>query len=246
MPRTITLIRHGEAQHNLGVSPRISRVALASINIPSQGPRWRHLLDPELTADGIAQSLSLAQEPATHLPVPDLILTSPLLRAIQTTLLAFSPLLDENASLRVLVTPLAQEIGAFATDRSFVDGGSAEEILERVRTWWLRVGDETRVESMADVDADISSIPLPSQDRGVQRGAEIIERLDISLLRGAWNSKVRTYAFISNSTDQLYSLSSETTGQHHRCPSPVAPPSSVAGSLNARSNTWCSSLMVLS
>ncbi|PQE31665.1 phosphoglycerate mutase family protein [Rutstroemia sp. NJR-2017a WRK4] len=72
------LIRHGEAYHNLGHEQGTNRSSFA---VP----------DPSITQLGIQQALSLQQHLSTLHPIPTLILTSPLSRAIETALLLYPP-----------------------------------------------------------------------------------------------------------------------------------------------------------
>ncbi|KAM0182895.1 hypothetical protein ACHAPC_006725 [Botrytis cinerea] len=77
-PRTfIHLVRHGEAYHNLG---RINK----KIN-----PKSYDIQDPYLTHKGIEQAKSTRQQMTKRCPVPNLVLTSPLIRTLETSLHIF-------------------------------------------------------------------------------------------------------------------------------------------------------------
>ncbi|KAF7900572.1 uncharacterized protein EAF01_007874 [Botrytis porri] len=85
-PRTfIHLIRHGEAYHNLGHTH--GKINPKSYDIP----------DPSLTYTGIEQAKSTREEMRKRCPVPNLVLTSPLIRTLETTLHIFP--FDKNASI---------------------------------------------------------------------------------------------------------------------------------------------------
>ncbi|TGO78091.1 hypothetical protein BELL_0079g00100 [Botrytis elliptica] len=77
-PRTfIHLVRHGEAYHNLGHSN-------GKIN-----PKSYDIQDPYLTCKGIEQAQSTREQMTRRCPVPNLVLTSPLTRTLETTLHIF-------------------------------------------------------------------------------------------------------------------------------------------------------------
>ncbi|TGO28267.1 hypothetical protein BPAE_0030g00530 [Botrytis paeoniae] len=73
----IHLVRHGEAYHNLGHSN-------GKIN-----PKSYDIQDPYLTFRGIEQAKSTREQMTKHCPVPNIILTSPLIRTLETTLHIF-------------------------------------------------------------------------------------------------------------------------------------------------------------
>ncbi|KAK3292962.1 histidine phosphatase superfamily [Chaetomium fimeti] len=80
MPPTIVFIRHAQAVHNLGKANHV-------------------LHDPNLTDLGRQQCLELREHLQTHLPADrkiQLIITSPMRRAIQTTLIALDWLIDSG------------------------------------------------------------------------------------------------------------------------------------------------------
>lgn len=76
----IHLIRHGEAKHNL---------------LQSDGKPNFQQHDPSLTEKGIQQALALCDE-FPHLDTTAVVLVSPLIRTLQTALLAFPKLLDKK------------------------------------------------------------------------------------------------------------------------------------------------------
>ena len=92
--RTYTLIRHGEAQQNV----------LINAGDKAAG---RAILDPRLTELGEEQARSLGASLASSDRTFDLVVTSPLSRALQTTQLAFAHAPDA----RVVVTSLHTENG---------------------------------------------------------------------------------------------------------------------------------------
>ncbi|KAA8574048.1 hypothetical protein MFRU_001g01310 [Monilinia fructicola] len=73
----VHLMRHGEAYHNLGHSN--DQINVQSYAIP----------DPSLTDEGIKQAKAARERMAERCAVPDLVLTSPLARTIETTLHIF-------------------------------------------------------------------------------------------------------------------------------------------------------------
>ncbi|KAB8303335.1 hypothetical protein EYC80_004768 [Monilinia laxa] len=73
----VHLMRHGQAYHNLGHS--IDQTNVQSYAIP----------DPPLTDEGIKQAKAARERMAERCAVPNLVLTSPLARTIETTLHVF-------------------------------------------------------------------------------------------------------------------------------------------------------------
>ncbi|KAJ8071613.1 hypothetical protein OCU04_001936 [Sclerotinia nivalis] len=73
----VHLMRHGEAYHNLGHFN--SQINLKSYDIP----------DPSLTEKGLKQVRSAQKEMAKRCPVPNIVLTSPLIRTVDTALHVF-------------------------------------------------------------------------------------------------------------------------------------------------------------
>ncbi|THV50722.1 hypothetical protein BGAL_0139g00170 [Botrytis galanthina] len=77
-PRTfIHLVRHGEAYHNLGHFN-------GKIN-----PRSYDIQDPHLTCRGIEQAKSTREQMTKRCLIPNIVLTSPLIRTLETTLHIF-------------------------------------------------------------------------------------------------------------------------------------------------------------
>lgn len=77
-PRTfIHIVRHGEAYHNLGhINQKIN-------------PKSYDIQDPHLTHKGIEQAKSTRDQMTKRCPVPNLVLTSPLIRTLETSLHIF-------------------------------------------------------------------------------------------------------------------------------------------------------------
>lgn len=100
-PKLLTLVRHGEAQHNVG--------------------RRHHLPDTYLTDLGESQCRELCEHfPAS--PVIDLLVSSPLHRTLQTTQIGFAA---QVAQLGIEVLPELQECSSLPCDT-----GTARELLE--------------------------------------------------------------------------------------------------------------------
>ncbi|TGZ79552.1 phosphoglycerate mutase-like protein [Ascodesmis nigricans] len=110
---TITLIRHGQALHNVD----------HDYTLP----------DPVLTSLGESQCRTLPERLSTHpstLPAPTIIFTSPLKRTIQTSLLGLQPWLQPDDNLtppRLIALPELQE-----TSKMPCDTGSDVEELEGI------------------------------------------------------------------------------------------------------------------
>jgi len=102
-PRIITFVRHGQAHHNLNCN--------------------YHLRDPYLTPLGEAQCHELSKEFPSEPPV-DLLVSSPLKRTIQTTLLGFKKQAESGAKVELLAE--LQEADAFPCDT-----GSSRDDLEK-------------------------------------------------------------------------------------------------------------------
>ncbi|BGP00586.1 Phosphoglycerate mutase family protein [Rhodotorula toruloides] len=124
MPPRVFLLRHGEAQHNVG---------------PPFPPPDHSLLDPELTSRGVTQCAAIPTTYPTFFaslkPENTIILVSPLRRTMQTMLLGFSSLLPSSTShpVPLLILPQLQECGAYPCDI----GGPLEETKARFPHEWL-------------------------------------------------------------------------------------------------------------
>ncbi|KAF5563549.1 histidine phosphatase superfamily clade-1 [Fusarium napiforme] len=94
MPQIIHLVRHGQAVHNLGEANNI-------------------LPDTDLTALGQEQARSLISK-YPELANVDLIVSSPMRRTLQTTLLGFSSQLQHG--LQIVVLPEVQEVSDLNCD----------------------------------------------------------------------------------------------------------------------------------
>jgi len=102
-PRIITLVRHGQAHHNINCN--------------------YHLHDPYLTPLGEAQCHELSKEFPSEPPV-DLLVSSPLKRTIQTTLFGFKKQVESGAKVELLAE--LQEAEGFPCDT-----GSSRDELEK-------------------------------------------------------------------------------------------------------------------
>eukprot|EP00747_Dinoflagellata_sp_TGD_P169851 gnl/TRDRNA2_/TRDRNA2_199902_c0_seq1.p1 gnl/TRDRNA2_/TRDRNA2_199902_c0~~gnl/TRDRNA2_/TRDRNA2_199902_c0_seq1.p1 ORF type:complete len:208 (-),score=43.18 gnl/TRDRNA2_/TRDRNA2_199902_c0_seq1:97-720(-) len=114
--------RHGEAAHN----------PLINAKRKAEG---RALLDPELTEKGVEQATALRARIREEVPDLTLVVTSPLRRALQTTLLAF------GADAPVVVTPLHTESGHIVDGDEVAGhpcqrGRSAEELQKLFPPSW--------------------------------------------------------------------------------------------------------------
>eukprot|EP00793_Prasinoderma_coloniale_P004434 PRCOL_00000194-RA len=119
--KTVTLVRHGQTEMNLYLQDFHERnsAAAADRELPFVDPGLR---DTRLTPAGEAQAAALADVLATREPQPELIVASPLRRALLTAHLAYGALPD----VRRRVEPLATERHWHASDT----GSAAEELRE--------------------------------------------------------------------------------------------------------------------
>lgn len=92
--RTFSFVRHGEAAHNVLIAG-------------GKAEEGRAILDPHLTELGNEQASKLADEVAPSYKNFDIIVTSPLSRALQTTAHVY----DKMRNARVIVTALHTENG---------------------------------------------------------------------------------------------------------------------------------------
>ncbi|EDN94098.1 predicted protein [Sclerotinia sclerotiorum 1980 UF-70] len=99
----VHLMRHGEAYHNLGHFD--GKINLESYNI----------LDPRLTVEGLRQVGFARKEMAKRCPVPNIVLTSPLIRTVETALHVFP--ISNNGSFshrpRIVAYDDLRESGAY-------------------------------------------------------------------------------------------------------------------------------------
>ncbi|PLB46310.1 phosphoglycerate mutase-like protein [Aspergillus steynii IBT 23096] len=109
MPPIIHLVRHAEGLHNLGHA------------------YWA-LIDPLLTENGRDQCLRLRREFPSHDNV-ELVVASPLSRAIFTAVEGFQPTFDRIPARQLVLLPDLQEISDFPCDV----GTEVEELKARVR-----------------------------------------------------------------------------------------------------------------
>lgn len=101
-PTLVTLVRHGQATHNVDFQ--------------------QHLHDTYLTPLGESQCISLPSRFPPEPPVT-LIISSPLKRTLQTTLIGFAPVVQRG--VEVVIVPEFQEASALPCDT-----GSDREVLE--------------------------------------------------------------------------------------------------------------------
>ena len=92
-PKLITLVRHGQAHHNVNTQ--------------------YHLHDPYLTAEGESQCRTIPDRFPANPPV-DLLVTSPLKRTIQTTLIGFPAQIASGAP--IIALPELQETSSMPCD----------------------------------------------------------------------------------------------------------------------------------
>jgi len=127
-PTQITLIRHGQAEHN--VQERY------------------HLPDPILTPLGQDQCRNL-QTLFPKIPPVGLLVTSPLKRTIQTTAIAFQNLIGPGDGVPLVLLPELQETSALPCDT-----GSDVEV---VRVFLEELGLGGKVEGLERLDKDWNS-----------------------------------------------------------------------------------------
>lgn len=102
-PTLVTLVRHGQAAHNVDFQ--------------------HHLHDTYLTPLGESQCQSLPSRFPAEPPVT-LLVSSPLKRTLQTTLIGFAP--QVQSGVKIEVVPEFQEASALPCDT-----GSPREVLEK-------------------------------------------------------------------------------------------------------------------
>ncbi|KAI0533238.1 histidine phosphatase superfamily [Xylaria digitata] len=122
MPPTIHIMRHGESEHNVS-------------------PNGDALRDPNLTYHGQLNAQGLGPL-LPHMTKVRRIISSPLRRAIQTSLLVFDDLIKQD--MKILVLPELKEAGWRASNT----GSSAQELREEFgfvlelghlsNGWWYR------------------------------------------------------------------------------------------------------------
>ncbi|KAK9896347.1 phosphoglycerate mutase-like protein [Cystobasidium minutum MCA 4210] len=105
--KIVYLIRHCEAEHKVG--------------------RRFHIADARLTPTGVEQAKELcATLPQDLLENVELVVSSPLRRALETTLLGLQPVLDRVGRRSVVILPHAQECNIHPCDT----GSAAEELVK--------------------------------------------------------------------------------------------------------------------
>ncbi|KAF2133664.1 phosphoglycerate mutase-like protein [Dothidotthia symphoricarpi CBS 119687] len=104
MPPRLYLVRHAEGHHNVHHAV--------------------HIRDATLTEEGKAQCRQL-HDTFAYREIIDLVLSSPLRRAIQTTVLSFGPTLSRK-KVPYLLLPEAQEVSGFTCDV----GHTKQELLQ--------------------------------------------------------------------------------------------------------------------
>lgn len=124
--RTVYFIRHAESKHQAYQPAHPQKTTLK--NHPE---KWtdRRFIDSPLSAAGRAQACGLAQRLATVQLTPDLLVCSPLARALQTAQLGLKPFAEH-----ALVTSrlLEERVGSWG-DVSFYDDGSGRGFDEFLR-----------------------------------------------------------------------------------------------------------------
>ncbi|KAI1159224.1 histidine phosphatase superfamily [Nemania serpens] len=108
MAPVIDIVRHAEARHNV---------------------EGNHIRDPSLTDKGVAQAEGL-QKMYPHMDQVGALISSPLRRAIQTTCVAFEPLVMQKA-IPILLVPNLQEASARPSDT----GSPWQELDEEFGLW---------------------------------------------------------------------------------------------------------------
>ncbi|CAD6453787.1 f6d15931-3385-4669-a62b-4f1c6961c0f8 [Sclerotinia trifoliorum] len=187
----VHLMRHGEAYHNLGHFN--GKINPESYNIP----------DPRLTKEGLKQAKSAQKKMAKCCPVPNIVLTSPLIRTIETTLYVFP---NTNGSishgLQIVAYDDLREIGAYLCN-------VRQEVLEL----------ETQYNQMGVDFTALSPVIPPMKDaiRAKQR-AEIVRKEILKIARiirkggGFWKG-----VYIQGAAVQTFgwSLRKKTRGDVH-------------------------------
>ena len=116
MPDFVYLLRHGEASHNVDVSRLNVRVfglaEKADLGLSLDGQHDTSQPDTELTSRGRQQAAAFnAATQSTLQRDEDLIVTSPLRRALQTTLGGLSSAISRLGRDAIVLLPQAQETG---------------------------------------------------------------------------------------------------------------------------------------
>ncbi|KAJ5379469.1 phosphoglycerate mutase-like protein [Penicillium cosmopolitanum] len=96
MAPKLHLIRHAQGYHNLG-------------------PEYWNLIDPLLTDEGKKQCSELSHKFPTKATI-DLIVTSPMRRAIYTGIEAFGSILEGNPKKNIIALPILQEVSDLPCD----------------------------------------------------------------------------------------------------------------------------------
>ena len=154
--KRISFIRHGQGEHNLHAEVWRAEKQKGSPYGPDRLLDFPHLVDPPLTPLGVEQATALQQATMALQPRPQIVVVSPLRRAVDTAVLAFKPILGE---VRIVGQELCREdcvsrnicdkrrpLSEIAAEFSFIDwshceGGEGDLLYER--------GGETR-ESLAE------------------------------------------------------------------------------------------------
>jgi broad specificity phosphatase PhoE len=80
-------------------NPRCRRCRCLLLLVPADKlAELPHLVDPALTAKGIAQARALQHTASAMQPVPELIVVSPMRRAVDTALLAFAHIFGDDGA----------------------------------------------------------------------------------------------------------------------------------------------------
>jgi len=136
----VVFLRHGTTEMNVYMRTQCSYYS-------SEWEDPMTFFDTRLTADGAQGARRVAKQAAALSPRPELIVASPLTRALQTAELAFGPLLD--AGVPCLALPLARERLFLSSDVGRDPRELAREfprwsasLLEMRGGWWLESGEE--------------------------------------------------------------------------------------------------------
>lgn len=163
----VVFLRHGTTEMNEYLHTQCSYYS----------PQFKDPLiwDTRLTRDGSARAAKVAEKARRLRPRPELIVASPLTRALQTAELAFGPLLDEGVPCVAL--PLARERLFLSSDVGRPGAELAAEFPERWREsllalgerWWLDEAEGEETEGEEEEGSAASGGSGSSSPRGRRR-----------------------------------------------------------------------------
>ncbi|EGC36400.1 hypothetical protein DICPUDRAFT_31945 [Dictyostelium purpureum] len=124
--KTIYLIRHGESTFNVAYDNKVDP----------------YLFDARLTQVGENQASQLSEHVMEHLKDVELVITSPLTRALETTKRSLSKLLESNSNIKCIVSPLHREVLMTSDDngreRSIIEKEYPEFDFQSLEErWWI-------------------------------------------------------------------------------------------------------------